>query len=156
MIDWHRPLWLLEPMLFIFNHYYPETSDIRHTLEGNKIVDHSDVVGESPVGADPTTTSFSAWHLASIEWLHKDKCKTRWERVMFWDLVTLYWRFYNMSLWCHQLFNFQLHHHHLVKMSIYAWIILDTGSATGWANTQNDPCHDLGWLYPGERTHCSG
>ena len=29
------------------------------TLEGNKIVDHSDVVGASPVGAAPTTSSFS-------------------------------------------------------------------------------------------------
>ena len=29
------------------------------TLEGNKIVDNSDVVGASPVGAAPTTYSFS-------------------------------------------------------------------------------------------------
>ena len=29
-----------------------------HTLLGNKIVDHSDVVGASPVGAAPTTSSF--------------------------------------------------------------------------------------------------
>ena len=28
-------------------------------LVGNKIVDHSDVVGASPVGAAPTTSSFS-------------------------------------------------------------------------------------------------
>ena len=27
--------------------------------EGNKIVDHSDVVGATPVGAAPTTSSFS-------------------------------------------------------------------------------------------------
>ena len=33
--------------------------DIRRTLVGNDIVDHSDVVGASPVGADPTTSSFS-------------------------------------------------------------------------------------------------
>ena len=39
---------------------YPETSNIRRTLVGNKIVDHSDVVGASPVGAAPTTSSFSA------------------------------------------------------------------------------------------------
>ena len=30
-----------------------------HTLEGNKIVDHSDVVETSPVGAAPATYSFS-------------------------------------------------------------------------------------------------
>ena len=34
-------------------------SNLRHTLVGNKIVDHSDVVGASPVGAAPTTSSFS-------------------------------------------------------------------------------------------------
>ena len=38
---------------------YRETSNIRHTIVGNKIVDHSDVVGASPVGAAPTTSSFS-------------------------------------------------------------------------------------------------
>ena len=32
---------------------------ITRTLVGNKIVDHSDVVGASPVGAAPTTSSFS-------------------------------------------------------------------------------------------------
>ena len=35
------------------------TSNIRHTLEGNEIVDQSDVVWASPVGAAPTTSSFS-------------------------------------------------------------------------------------------------
>ena len=38
---------------------YRQVSNIRHTLEGNKIVDHSDVVGASPVGAAPTTSSLS-------------------------------------------------------------------------------------------------
>ena len=41
---------------------YPEylkTSDISRTLVGDKIVDNSDVVGASPVGAAPTTSSFS-------------------------------------------------------------------------------------------------
>ena len=36
-----------------------QTSNISLTLVGNKIVDHSDVVGASPVGAAPTTSSFS-------------------------------------------------------------------------------------------------
>ena len=31
----------------------------QRTLVGNWIVDHSDVVGASPVGAAPTTSSFS-------------------------------------------------------------------------------------------------
>ena len=41
--------WLICHMLI----YY------RKTLLGNKIADHSDVVGASPVGAAPTTSSFS-------------------------------------------------------------------------------------------------
>ena len=47
---------------------YRQVSNISRTLEGNKIVDHSDVVGASPVGAAPTTSSFSTWHLASMGW----------------------------------------------------------------------------------------
>ena len=38
---------------------YRKTSNIRRTLVGNKIVDNSDVVGASPVGAAPTTSSLS-------------------------------------------------------------------------------------------------
>ena len=39
--------------------YYRKTSNISGTLVGNKVVDNSDVVGASPVGAAPTTSSFS-------------------------------------------------------------------------------------------------
>ena len=42
-----------------------QTSNIRRTLVANKIVDHSDVVGASPVGAAPTTPSFLTQHLVS-------------------------------------------------------------------------------------------
>ena len=38
---------------------YRQVSNIRRALVGHKIVDHSDVVGASPVGAAPTTSSFS-------------------------------------------------------------------------------------------------
>ena len=38
---------------------YRKTSNISRTLVGNKIVDNSDVVGASPVGTAPTTSSFS-------------------------------------------------------------------------------------------------
>ena len=38
---------------------YRQLSNVRRTSVGNKIVDHSDVVGASPVGAAPTTSSFS-------------------------------------------------------------------------------------------------
>ena len=47
---------------------YRQVSNISRTLVGNKIVDHSDVVGASPVGAAPTTSSFSTEHLASLDW----------------------------------------------------------------------------------------
>ena len=43
----------------IQNLTYRQTSNISHTEVGNKIVDHLDVVGASPVGATPTTSSFS-------------------------------------------------------------------------------------------------
>ena len=39
---------------------YRQTSNIRRALVGNNIVDQSDVIGASPVGAAPTTSSFSA------------------------------------------------------------------------------------------------
>ena len=39
--------------------YYRQESDIRCNVKGNNIVDRSDVVGASPVGASPTTSSFS-------------------------------------------------------------------------------------------------
>ena len=38
---------------------YRQTFNIRHTFVGNTVADHSDVVGASPVGATPTTSSFS-------------------------------------------------------------------------------------------------
>ena len=45
--------------IYIYIYIYRQVSNIRRTLVGNKIVDHSDVVGASPVGAAPTTSSFS-------------------------------------------------------------------------------------------------
>ena len=55
---------------------------------GNKIVDHSDVVGASPVGAAPTTSSFSTQHLALIG-LGTVNYKTRRETFKFGDFVRL-------------------------------------------------------------------
>ena len=51
----------------IWNYTYRQISKTRCTLAGNQNVDHSHVVGASPVGAAPTTSSFSTWHLASID-----------------------------------------------------------------------------------------
>ena len=38
---------------------YRQASNIKRTLVGNKIINHSDVVGASPVGAAPAISSFS-------------------------------------------------------------------------------------------------
>ena len=51
---WSNPL---RPSADIY--MYHQISNVRCTLICNKIFDHSDVVGASPVGAAPTTSSFS-------------------------------------------------------------------------------------------------
>ena len=65
------------------NRMYCQTSNISRTLVGNKIVDHSDVVGASSVGAAPTTSSFSTWHLVSID---RANTTVRWDEkhLSFW------------------------------------------------------------------------
>ena len=63
---------------------YRQASNIRRRWIGNNIADHLEVVGASPVGAAPTTSSFSTWHLASTEW-----ARARRETFMFRDLVLL-------------------------------------------------------------------
>ena len=49
-------------------HFYDGTNyrQTSYTLLSNKHVDHSDVVAASPVGAAPTTSSLSTYHLASM------------------------------------------------------------------------------------------
>ena len=57
--------------MMIWNHStngYCHTSNISCTLEGNKIVDHRDVIGASPVDAATTTSPFLTWHLVSMDW----------------------------------------------------------------------------------------
>ena len=41
------------------DHDYPQTFNMKCTLVSNKIIDQSDVVEAPPVGAAPTTPSFS-------------------------------------------------------------------------------------------------
>ena len=49
-----------EQAQFSENNIYSQISNISpRTLTGNKIIDNSDLVGASPVGAVPTTPSFS-------------------------------------------------------------------------------------------------
>ena len=52
-LHWTNALW------HNITQYYCQTSNIRSTLLCNKSIDHSDVVGASPAGAAPTTSSFS-------------------------------------------------------------------------------------------------
>ena len=45
----------------------PSNLSYKTHLDRNKLVDYSDVVGALPVSAAPTTSSFSAKHLASLD-----------------------------------------------------------------------------------------
>ena len=67
---------------------YHQTSNISCTLVGNIIVDHSDVVGASPIGAAPNTSLFSTEYLASMDWT-KTTAKQDEKTFKFKDLVPL-------------------------------------------------------------------
>ena len=54
--DTYRDIW--RGLVFNSNCDYRQTSNINRNLVGNKIVDQSDVVGEPPIGAAPTKSSF--------------------------------------------------------------------------------------------------
>ena len=71
------------------NNQYCKTSNISRTLIGNKIVDNSDVVGALPVGAAPTTSSFSTQHLASMDWA-KTTARGDKKHLSFWIWCDLY------------------------------------------------------------------
>ena len=68
---------------------YRQTSDISHIFVGNKTVDHSNVVGASPVGAAPTTFSFSTQHLALMDWA-KITARRDDKHIQFWIICVLY------------------------------------------------------------------
>ena len=65
--------------LSIDKNEYRQTSNISHSLVGNGIVNHSDVVGPWPVGSTQTTSSFSTWHLSpfSISLLKLSQFETK-------------------------------------------------------------------------------
>ena len=65
---------------------YRQTSNTSHTLVGNKLVDHSDVVGASPVGSNYI---FILNLTPGFNGLGKDNYKMRRETFDFWDLVCL-------------------------------------------------------------------
>ena len=85
---WPFTIMLSDQLNDICNHQYCQTSNISHTLVGNKIVDHSDVVRASPVRAASATSLFSTLTPGFRE-LGKDHCKRRGETFKFWDFVHL-------------------------------------------------------------------
>ena len=75
---------------FVLLWLYHQTSNISRSLVGNKIVDHSDVVG-----AAPTTSSFSTQNLASMDWA-KTTARQDEEHLSFGLWCVLYQRFDGM------------------------------------------------------------
>ena len=71
---------------------YIETSNIICTSVGNKIVDHSDVLGASPGGAAPTTAIFILDFILGFKGLGRGDEMKR-ETFKCWDLVAIYQRF---------------------------------------------------------------
>ena len=58
--------------------------NINRTLVGNEVVDHSDVVGASPVDVAPTTSSFFIKHMASMDWANNTS-KALWYLIIAWN-----------------------------------------------------------------------
>ena len=77
---------------YLLHYIYRQTSNIRHAFVGNKIVDHSDVVGASPAGASSTTSSFSTSNLASVDW-EKTTARRDGKHLSFEIWCVLYKRF---------------------------------------------------------------
>ena len=67
--------------------------NISHTLVGNKIADHSDVVGASPVGAAPTTylhSQLDTW----LQWIgQRQSTENETRNIQVLGFGVLYWRF---------------------------------------------------------------
>ena len=89
---------------------YRQISNISRTSVGNKIIDHSDVIGASPDGAAPTTSSFLDL-TPGFNGLGRDNCKTRRETVKCCNLVQLkleIWQWYCIlfTWWRHQMETF--------------------------------------------------
>ena len=76
---------------------YRQVSNISRTSVGNTIVNHSDVVGAWPVGAAPTTSSFSTYLLASLDWA-KTTARRGEEQLSFVIWCRLYYGFYGILL----------------------------------------------------------
>ena len=74
------------------NDTYRQTSNISCTLIDNKIVDHSDIIGASPVGAAPTTYIFILDLTPGFNGMGKDNCKMRRQTFKFLGFGVTYTR----------------------------------------------------------------
>ena len=77
----------------MWKQYNCQVSNIRRTSTDNWIVNYSDVVRASPVGAAPTTSSFSTLHLASIYCANTTASRDE-KHFSCWIWRDLYQRFY--------------------------------------------------------------
>ena len=75
---------------------YHKTSNISCTFVCNRIVDHSDIVGASPVDAAPTTSSYLSEHLATMDWA-KTTTRRDEKHLSFEIWCDSYKRFYGKS-----------------------------------------------------------
>ena len=76
---------------------YPQTYNIRRTLVGNRMVDHTDVVGAWSVGVARTTLSFSTDHLASLDW-ERTTARRDEKHFKYWDLIRVILGIWRLSL----------------------------------------------------------
>ena len=86
------------------------TANIRRTSVCNKIVDHSDVVGASPVSTAPITSSFSTKHLASMDWT---KTTARRDEKRF-----------SCGIWCGLYWSFDSNY------PVHAWLTMNCSKLT--------------------------
>ena len=80
---------------------YRQTSSTRHTFVGNIIAAHLDVVGASPIGAAPTTSLFSTYHLILID-CTKTTGKQNEMHLSLGSWCPLSYRFYGMFQYKHR------------------------------------------------------
>ena len=78
---------------------YRQTSNTSRTSVGDKTVDYADVVGASPVGTAPTTSSFSSW----LQWIGQSQLQDEARNIYVLGLVRLIlavWRYISHEISC--------------------------------------------------------
>ena len=80
---------------------YRKVSYIRRTLVGNNIVDHSDVVGASPVGVAPTTPFLHQLY-TWLQWIGQIQLQNETRNIYVFGLGASYIREWTVSIDWHQ------------------------------------------------------